>query len=475
MPVDADAAVNDQLPDLLALGMALTGRREACLDLVGEVVVLARPRRSGSDPSDPVALRNLLVQRYLAGRSVTEPGPHDPSDPASPSDELDRVVARLAQLPRLDRAAVALSHRERVTAAEIAGILDRPGTTITRALNDADTRLQATPYEIVAALDRLAWAAPDPAAVRPAAVRFERRRTVRRRRLAGLATVAVAALVLAVAIPMLILPRLFPVHVRQPDEWALGYRLVLPPGWSVRARYLEFDQDTAYLVSQTNEDLTCEVTASAAGRLAQPTPSSRPTRVHGKAGWFTGPPTPTLTWRYAPSAVASVSCNQIETDAFLLEVADGVTFASTSLALPFRLSALPTGYRVQGVGTYVAQTRGDADLAALLLLPIGALPTSSETIYLSVPGGDLQYPSPHTVRVEGADAVLESDDGGLSLCLPERKRTACLFATPQGPGGPRTKDDPYVRRLIEIAGNLVVVADLADRSTWIDARDAVPH
>ncbi len=177
MPVDAVAW--DSAPELLALAMALTGRAGASTELVG--LVLAEGDRSSADP-DPTTVRNLLVQRFVGRRPdspVREAGPELPV-------ELDRVAQSLDRLSPLQRAVLVLGYRERVTNAEIAGILDRPSATVERSLADAVATLDVAPTEIAATLDALAWQAPEPETVRPAGHRAQRNRRTRRRRLATL-------------------------------------------------------------------------------------------------------------------------------------------------------------------------------------------------------------------------------------------------------------------------------------------------
>ncbi len=114
----------DELAELLALAMALTGRPGAAAELVGGALASAAGR--STDPEAQTALRNRMVRDYVETRG--DSNPTDTGTNADPDlpDELAQVVARLYQLPRRQRACAVLTLRERLTHREIAGLLDRP-------------------------------------------------------------------------------------------------------------------------------------------------------------------------------------------------------------------------------------------------------------------------------------------------------------------------------------------------------------
>ena len=66
MASEVEAAIADQLPDLLATAMALTGDAVSAAELVGEVMVVAGRRRGAVDLADPgPGLRDQLVARWV--------------------------------------------------------------------------------------------------------------------------------------------------------------------------------------------------------------------------------------------------------------------------------------------------------------------------------------------------------------------------------------------------------------------------
>lgn len=501
---EVEAAVRDQLSDLLGTAMALTGTAPAATALVGEVSVRARRRRSRIDPGDPApGLRLLLMQTYLAARpakSVADPAPEAEAietvvaGAAGSSecgarggrDDIDRLASRLDRLTRTQRAAVLLSFRDRLTYAEIAAILDRGVAKVARSVVDAQTGLDAEPYEIVAALDRLSAAASEPAKTQAAAVRFERRQAVRRRR-AGLAMGVVAVvLALAVAIPTVIIPRLFPVHVRAAGEWAYGYESTPPAGLRITERFLLRNSETSYLSEGLGDDKGCTVEVSVPGTVPSDAPSASPgtgksdraVTVNGRRGWFADPDhtgTTALWWEYAPSASAVVSCDRDDAEPLMLSLATAVRFTEVPLVLPFRVGALPSGYEVTAVGTS-SQALGHGKLvSALVVAPVGEGEDSDNSIFVYIPGERLHSGHPRTVKVNGVDAVLAIEDGNLSLCLPVQTSSICLASSSVAGEGATKADDPEVRRLVDLAAQLTFPADVSNRSTWFDARDALPH
>lgn len=486
---ESDGAIAEQLPKLLATATALTGAPETAADLAGEVLVLARRPRSGVDLVDPEpGLRNLLVIRYAARRPVQPAGPGPVGPPGSDgssqpeeSDEVAGIIAGLDRLTRPQRAALLLSFRDRLTYAEIAGILDRPVGKVAQSVADAQTQLNATPYAIAAAFERLGRFAPEPAEARAAGLRFSRRRKQRRRRVSALVTAAIMVIALAVALPTVILPRLFPPPVRASAEWAFGYRVVPPEGFHVGERFLQRDLDQTYLTDESNSEGGCSIEASAASPVPVAPPGSTSVTVNGRPGWIATPEetgTKELTWLYAPGAVAKTSCDErVDPEGLLLEIARGVTFTQVPLPLPFRLATLPEGYQVSAVGTSLEVSPGEpAPVSALLLMPMGSVPDEDDGgIYLLMPGDGPEGEGAQKVQVNGKEVFVTTQAGIISVCRPEQNTTACLSASFDTDSATAEASAADVRRLVDLAGELSFATNVSDQSTWIDARESLPR
>lgn len=464
--------------------MALTGEAASAAELVGEVMVVAGRRRGAVDLADPgPGLRDQLVARWVVSRPrrAVDPAPTgEPGEVTGERDEIEAVVAGLDRLTRPQRAALLLSFRDRLTYAEIASILDRPVAAVGPAVAKAQTQLDASPYAIAAAFDQLSRAAPDPAEARAAAVRFARRLGIRRRRVSVLGGTAVVALTLAVALPTVVWPRLFPVPVRATGEWAYGYQVAAPAGFHISERFVERTRDSAYLVDDANPEQGCTIEAAVARPTPSVTPGGSAVKVNGRPGWITESDQTqdkTLSWSYAPQAVATVSCeDRTNPEPLLQQLAAGLTFAPVELSLPFRLSGLPEGYEVSAVGTSEQLSVGDPQPATgLLLAPIGAAENEEGGIFLLLPsdrpedGGEDQE-----VLVNGTKAALRAGDGAITLCLPVQNVVACLSTSTSAARSEAKPPEPDVRRLIAVAESVSFAANLNDRTTWFDARDALP-
>lgn len=466
-----DPAVAEHLPGALALAMTLTGRPTTAAELVGAAAARRSARTGSSDPA--TTLRNAVVHQFLGTRlGRPDPAPTDPPEAVDLPAELVALAERLDRLTLLQRAAVVLSRRDQITQAEIAGLLDRPASTVSRALAEADARLDAPTGDLLALLDRLAWAAPEPDQARTAAVRAGRQRDRRRHRVGLVVSGLVGAVVFAVLASTVIVPRLFPVPVRQSREWASGFVLPPPAGWTTSFHYLQPDRET-YALSGADDATSCSVTAEPARAVEA---SQDAVRVNGKAGWYGPSPddgSRALTWRYATTAVVSLQCSPTQSDQWLLELARTATFALAPFPVPYRLTGLPTGLVLAGVASYPLEDAADGSASALAIAPAGTGEESEQAIYLSLPGDRPETRNPRTIRVKGSEAVLATEDGLLSLCLPVQRTNACLqtSAEVEGVDG----DDRQVQRLTEIAARVEFAGDVNDPATWFDGREALPR
>src|SRR5215204_6882978 len=148
----------EELADLLRWCTAL-GPEPA--ELAAEVVVSAG-RRWPDLANSPEELRRLTVQTFLRGRPSPRLGGRA-DEHLSP--ELRPVAAALDSLPALARAVIMLSCLERLTRTEIAGIVDRPVSTVSREFERSLVTLGGDLYAVAATLEVLTWEPPNPLTV----------------------------------------------------------------------------------------------------------------------------------------------------------------------------------------------------------------------------------------------------------------------------------------------------------------------
>ncbi len=474
MAADDDAAVWDRLPELLALAMALTGRPDESVELVGAAVQPSTGRRRRTALADPVvAARNRVVQRHLDRRRGPE-SPPPPTESSLPA-ELELIARQLGELTRLQRATLVLSHRERLTYAEIAGVVDRPVAAVGRSITEATSRLDAAPYEIVATLDALADAAPAADAVRPAARRHAERARHRRNRTRLAVTTGSLIVVAAVLVPTVVVPRL-PVPMRSDNVWAFGAEVAPPSGWKTSAHYLAPQTEVVVINPTSGDEQSCAVEVRTAtyrpdeAEDPEPSPTGSVVKVNGRPGQYltvqeSG--SAVLQWSYAAKGVARVSCDgQPDANSMALRVARGVTFSETPLLVPFAYSTMPTGQAVQFIGEY------DGGSGLLMLDRTSPAQDSSTGMGVQVPA-ESPPTAKQTTTVNGRPADIYADDGSVAVCLPVALQLACVTGYLGEPAAEQLK--PLRDQVLDFATDLRFASDLADRTTWFDAREAIPH
>lgn len=158
---DFAAFVADRRRALLRFAMVLTGDARRAEDIVADVLARAYERwdRIGVMDQAGAYVRRMIVNDYLSWRSrlrrttpYSDLAPYSPSmpDPAQRHAERAALIARLRNLPRRQRAAVALRYFEDLADPQIADLLGcSVGTVrshISRAL--ATLRVAMTEEEI---------------------------------------------------------------------------------------------------------------------------------------------------------------------------------------------------------------------------------------------------------------------------------------------------------------------------------------
>jgi hypothetical protein len=381
------------------------------------------------------------------------------------------VLVRLAGLTPLARAVWVLRHREGMTLAELAGLLDRPPALVQRTLLAAEQQLAAAPYQVAAALDTLP--AVDPARVRAAARRHAvRRRRQRTRLLAGLA--AAVLLVAATVLPGL--GQRDGVYLRPYGAWVHGFEVAAAPGWRVGGRTLTPERDSLTVYRDDDPRRSCLVDVLTT-REPLTVPDGEQVRVQGRRATLVptgGGSSPYLWWSLGPRSAAVIGCSDSVGDRTLLDLGRLVRLRAVPLGLPFDLSDLGQG-AYGGPEVRFVSVRDQATVA--LSLPAGEVSRTSTTVYVSVPGTsrvaeDRQRRS--AVVVQGRSGTLDRGrNGGVAVCWPVQASNACVSAYVF-----REAVDPEQNRLRQrlqgMAERVGFAADTSDPGTWLDARQALP-
>jgi hypothetical protein len=453
-----------ELADLLRWCAVLSNEPEV---LAAEVMVAAGTRWSSLADSQP-ELRRLTFQTFLRRASYRKG-----RDGSAPTVAADRASAGLSLLTPLQRALVVLTCLDHLTQAEIAGLLDRPTAVVRRELEQAFRLLGADAATIGERLSRLTWNPPEESEVRRLAHRFSVQAIRRRRRRGLLAATAVAVVAaLIVSTSLLSRPR---VVVRADGEWVFTHRLEPVPGWLVRARTVARDWEATELRPQDNDSpSSCTFEMGAPGSLwwsVSLPRSGTSVTVAGRRGIF-GPASEiddadaVLWWRYTTDVVAAISCDQVaEPEQLMRALADRIRFGLEPVLLPYRLSKLPASYQVVWINelmtpattTVSLSPGGQPDEAAVRIIH----PSTDVTSGLSGSrAGDPRY----------------TDTEQAALCRPFDRSNVCVeVEVPIDHSVSMSSQQARLQALDQTAKGLVLSQSPSDRSTWFDARAALPR
>jgi DNA-directed RNA polymerase specialized sigma24 family protein len=455
----------DQLTDLLPWCATLSSE---AAELAAEVVVAAG-RRWPSLADAPEDLRALTVQTYLGwsrrsdARAAANQGDHL-------ADELRPIAAALDKLPALQRAVIMLSLFERLTRTEIAGIVDRPISTVSRELDRALLTL-GDPYTVAATLSALSWDLPEIPTVDRAVRRVARLHARRRTRVRLLA--AAVGLVLLTSVVVVMGNRPTPV-ARQEAAWAFTSALDPPPGWKVHRRMIGRDWETTIVRSSTGGPGRCLI---AVGRVGLAAFSKLPqdvesVRISGRSGFFSergwpGAPGPALAWEYAPDAWATVECTGVADAAhFLSDLARQVRFTTEPVMLPYRMREAPRPYRVSWIVV------GRVSNSAIVYLTRDDYPEGTLVISVNYPASRPLY----GVRFDSGGLSRYKNSEHVGVCKEFGDSHLCVRSEvpPVRAGLSSTWHRRSFSQLDSVFTNLVLADSATNRSTWFDARTALP-
>ena len=447
--------LRDHIPDLLGLATALTGSAEAAADLVAQTIIRTPPqltRQPAAETADDDLLA-LLVGRFLATHRRRTAG-----------------IAAAGQLSALSppaRAAVVLRDGVGMTPLSIASVLDRP------------------PAQVSADLATAGPCAEEVALLRAGATDFEQvhhrlaaargRIRTRRRRLVALGTVIVLVIGAAVSVPTFWLPRL-PAEVRLAGVWRFSHVVRLPRGWTVTSRTLTTTTETTQLQPPGREHDGCLVTVHTVGSFDD-TEMIRLTgaQVHGRDG-FVGQDRSgnyLLAWEYAHQAWAQVSCAVTRLDeSLLVTTAERVRFRSAPARIPYRLTALPQGYRVLSLTEYPSTGSTELQLGRDDIEP------GEVNLVVAAPldqFGDTSFRG-RVLRVDGFEARM-SGGSDPRICVNLSAKALCVLTYWPGGNWPEPAPDPVWAEpaLANLAETIRLAPSLPDRRTWFDAEVALPR
>jgi hypothetical protein len=451
------------LEELGGLAAALTGDRAAAAELVGRTLATRTAQRA----ADEAALRAVLVQQYLR-RPATSP-----VDAEDPPAGLAEVAGRLATVSARDRAALVLVRLTGLTLGETAGVLDETPTALRRRLDSVEAGLGADSFAVRAVLESLSWRVPDPAEVARARHRAEQSDRRRRGRARLVAVALGLVLLAALAVPTVRIA--WPLPARPAGDWAFGLALDLPDGWTELLHVVTPHQE--YL--QVGDDGQCTVIASlpsapAPERRTPPDATDATERV-----WVDGRPLrfaatyegvgATVWWPYADGGEVSLSCDGVADDrATVLDMAERLRFSTGDhLRLPVALDRAPDGLQVAGGGF-----EDEWPLVALLSGP--TLRQADRNVIVVV--NDEPLTAGSRLTVDGTDYTLAVRNRDVRLCRPVETLTLCVRTYAGTDGGAQGRAVSRATELAkEVARHLRLAPDPDDRSTWFDARDALPQ
>jgi hypothetical protein len=295
--------------------------------------------------------------------------------------------------------------------------------------------------------------------------------------LAAVVVLAAAALILAPALA----DRWSSAPVRAAGDWTMIHLVRPPRGMIVTDRGLGPTSEWTDLHSvpeSADPTQVCSVTLHLPGSF-QPgpaTPSRQTASFRGERAFFelgTADLPPSFSWEYAPGAWGVASCIlPVELDrALLISLANGVRFQRSPVALPFALSSLPAGYRIDSVVEGVSTTS-----AEVILARPDPRPGDGNLSLNFTPLGGPQDSGMSVITVRGRAAFVDNAPEHTRLCLQDDPYFVCMSAIPPTGDWPGGLPDPINFRavLVSLAENVRLAPELTDRRTWFPTATALP-
>jgi hypothetical protein len=175
--------------------------------------------------------------------------------------------------------------------------------------------------------------------------------------------------------------------------------------------------------------------------------------IRAERAWVRGRPVQYfdggVRWAYGDGGDVTLTCTE-QDRAGLLDMAERIRFTpGRPFTLPFTLSRLPAGMRLVGAG-YQDQ------------LPVIALSRQRLDTFVLITATEAE-PTGRPVTLDGVSYRVHTDVFSRRLCRPVQSMAVCVEARDNEVTVPR-----------EVIRSLRLASDLHDRSTWFDAREALP-
>lgn len=265
--------------------------------------------------------------------------------------------------------------------------------------------------------------------------------------------------------------------VRPVAQWTYVYQLNLPQGWKVDFR--DFTAAGQSVAMTTADGRPCNVGFNKAGRFdtARIGEPRTPVTIDGHDG-FLAPidglqvedpgaggnldPQRVLVWEYASDAWAMATCGQSvahpgQSDASVIAAARATIATPEPARLPFRLTRMPSGLTASTLIHEGPQLAGapQPDIE----LDLGAL-SAGPRVSVLVTKGRLADPGPIRTTIDGHPATLRNDSGFATI-------VAFL-------NGYEIRVQGHPVTAVKQVAAAMRLADPADRSTWFEAKTAIP-
>jgi hypothetical protein len=195
-------------------------------------------------------------------------------------------------------------------------------------------------------------------------------------------------------------------------------------------------------------------------------------QISGRSGFFSergwaGAPGPALAWEYAPQAWTTVECTGVTHAAhFLPDLARQVRFATEPVMLPYRMPATPRPYRVSWI------VAGRVSNSAIVYLSRDDYPEGTLVISVNYPASLPLY----GVRLDSGGVSRYKNREHVGVCRPFGDSHLCVRSEvpPVRAGLSSTWHRRSFSQLDSVFNNLVLADSATDRSSWFDARAALP-
>ena len=246
-----------------------------------------------------------------------------------------------------------------------------------------------------------------------------------------------------------------------------------PPGWAVVQENIFTGHQLVALQGPTAAICVIDVFAAGAYDTKGIGADATPVTVNGTEGAFATSANgfdqvgPAVSWQYAPGAYALSFCNQGSVDAQgdALAVAAALTAQQRPYTVPFSVGYLPAGFIPSMAQSSLANSTDDPYSTLMVSAPpVPGNDQNSYEISLGI-GGPNDLLGAQMLTVNTPDGPREAGFRGGFLIVKYDSFQISIASVPMA----TTPDE-----LIRIAEGVDLIANPADRRTWLDAQQALP-